>query len=311
MMTERLQTAVLGAGVIGMSWTALFAAAGHAVTVYEPRATGAEDTRRFIANAAHALQKLGFEKAGVDTAVRFVDTPAAAVEGATVIQENAPERLEVKHALYGEIASAIGPDALLLTSTSGLTLAALQVGLPDPSRLLLAHPFNPPHLIPLVELMANEKTAPDVLPAAKAFYADLGKTTIVLKKGVPGHVANRLQAVLWQEAIHLAKEGVASLADIDKAIATGPGLRWGIFGPSTLFALAGGAGGMRAFVDHLAPGCEHWWGQSGRVELDDETKEFLVEEMAKSLGDRSLDDVAATRDTLLLEFLAARQRQGH
>ncbi len=307
---ESTQTAVLGAGVIGMSWTALFAAAGHPVAVYEPRDGAEDDVRRFIQTAAPALEQLGFAKPGDDRAVTLHPTPEAAVDGATIIQENAPEKLEVKHALYGQIAPALGSDALLLTSTSGLTLAALQEGLPDPSRLLLAHPFNPPHLIPLVELMANEATAPDVLPRASAFYESLGKTTITLRKGVPGHVANRLQAVLWQEAIHLAREGVASLADIDKAIATGPGLRWGIFGPSLLFTLAGGPGGMRSFVDHLAPGAERWWTDSGNVTLDDETKNFLVEEMAKAMDGRPPDAFAAERDQVLLDFLSARKRAG-
>ena len=138
----------------------------------------------------------------------------------------------------------------------------MQAGWKDPSRFILGHPFNPPHLIPLVELLGNEKTAPDVLDPAEAFYAEIGKVTIRVNKEVPGHVANRLQAALWREVLHLAQEGVASVEDIDTAVWAGPGLRWGAMGPTSLFDLGAGPGGLPAFLDrygsHLIAGGMIW-----------------------------------------------------
>ena len=183
---------------------------------------------------------LGYSWLWVFRVPRIYNRCSRSGEGCRFIQENAPEDLSLKHALYQEIEPALDSDAVLLSSTSGLTLSELQNGLSNPSRLVIAHPFNPPHLIPLVEVLGNDLTRSGLVAEVLRFYESLGKVPIELKKSVPGHVANRLQAVLWQEVLHLAKEGVASLPDIDKAIANGPGLRWAVYGPHQLFSLAAG-----------------------------------------------------------------------
>lgn len=307
-MFEATSTAVLGAGLIGRSWAALFAAAGREVAVYDPGPGAEAATRRFIEAAAPSLQALGWSEAGVDDRVAFVADPAEAAEGAGFVQESAPERLEAKHALYAAIEPALAPEALVLSSTSGLTLEVLQGGFQDPSRLIVAHPFNPPHLIPLVELVGNSRTAEGVLARARMFYEALGKVPVTLKRGVPGHIANRLQAAVWREAIHLALEGVASLEDIDKAMVNGPGLRWAAFGPSTLFALGGGAGGMPHFLEHIGPAMQSWWDDLGAPSLDAATRAAVAEQAKALFAERTAEATADERDRLVIAALQERRR---
>ena len=209
---------VVGAGVIGASWTTLFLAAGLEVDVFDPADDAEKSVRDYIERAWPAMETLGRAAQGNPDALRFHTSAGDAVADMAFIQESVPERLPVKRAIYAEIEPRLAPDAIVATSTSGLMLSELQEGWTDPSRLLLAHPFNPPHLIPLVELYANDRTAAGILETAETFYDSLGKVTIRLQREVPGHVANRLQAALWREAIHLAVTGVASVGDIDKAI---------------------------------------------------------------------------------------------
>ena len=276
-MSDIRHTAVLGAGVIGSSWAALFLASGRSVTVYDPAPDAEARTRAAVENAWPTLEELGLTDRGTPEALSFTDTAADAVAGASFVQENVPEREAIKHALYGEIEAALDASAIVSSSTSGMTLEALQAGWQDPAPLILGHPFNPPHLIPLVELTANDRTGDRVLERTEAFYHDIGKVTIRIKKGMPGHVANRLQAALWREAVHLAVEGVASVEDIDKAIWAGPGLRWAAMGPTMLFNLGAGDGGLRAFCDHFRDTFNGWWDSMGRPHLTDEVIETLVE----------------------------------
>ena len=296
--------AVLGAGTIGLSWAALFRAAGLHVAVFDPRSDVADSFASFWDGARPALKALGLDQEG---AVSFYDDPAKAVQGCDFIQENAPERLAVKHDLYQRIEPALGPDTLIGSSTSGLTLGELQAGFRDPSRLIIAHPFNPPHLIPLVELMGNARTSDDALDRAEAFYHGLGKVCVRLEKEVPGHIANRLQAAVWREAISLAVEGVASVGDIDKAMAYGPGLRWAAMGPNALFHLGGGPAGIRGFCEHLGGPFQSWWNDLGTPDLTDDVVTQLEQGVAQAMGTQSHGDLAALRDQLVLDFILARR----
>ncbi len=304
-MKDIKNTAVLGAGVIGASWAALFLAAGRSVTVFDPAEQAEEAVRRYIDMAWPALDELGLTARATRDALRFVPTAAEAVEDADFIQENVPERLPIKHALYAEIEPTLADNAILSSSTSGLTIEALQEGWRDPGKLILGHPFNPPHLIPLVELTANARTANGVLDRTEAFYTDIGKVTIRIQKGMPGHVANRLQAAVWREAVHMAVEGVASVEDIDKAMWAGPGLRWATMGPTSLFHLGAGDGGLRAFCDHFRDTFNGWWDDLGDPRLDDATIEALVAGMDAQAKGRSTDDLAAERDRMLIAIQAA------
>lgn len=307
---EITRTAVLGAGVIGASWTALFLASGRAVTVFDPDPEVESKVRAYIDRAWPTMAALGLTERGDPERVRFVATAAEAVDGAGFVQENVPERAPIKHATFAEIEPALAPGAVVASSASGLTLGQMQAGWQNPARFILGHPFNPPHLIPLVEVMGNDLTDADVIPRAEAFYADIGKVTIRVQKEVPGHVANRLQAAVWREAIHLVQSGVASVGDVDKAMHAGPGLRWAAMGPTTLFGLGAGPGGLRSFCDHFADTFNGWWADLGDPTLDAETTALLVKGLEEATQGRSVEDLSAERDALILALRQALKSYG-
>lgn len=304
-MSEISHTAVIGAGTIGASWAALFLASGRSVAVFDPAPGAADQTRAYIARAWPALTELGLADQGNAEAITFHDTIAGAVKDAGFIQENVPERLGIKQDTFAQIEAALAPGAVVASSASGLTLEQMQTGWTDPARFILGHPFNPPHLIPLVEIMGNARTADDVVPKAERFYEAIGKVTIRIKKGLPGHVANRLQAAVWREAVHMVVEGVASAEDVDKAMSAGPGLRWAAMGPNMLFHLGAGEGGMRAFCAHFNDTFNGWWEGLGQPQMDAAITEILVAEAEKNAGDQSVLDLAATRDARIVAMQKA------
>ena len=294
--------AVLGAGTIGASWTALFLARGLAVRVYDPAEGTEELVRAFIARAWPALERLGLGSHADPSRFTVHAEPAAAVEGAELVQENGPENLATKRALYAQIDDALDPDAVVASSTSGLMPSALQEGRAGPERYVVGHPFNPPHLIPLVEVVGGRATDPAVVDWTAAFYRALGKRPIRLQREVPGHVANRMQAALYREAIHLVLEGVASIEDVDAAIASGPGLRWALMGPHMAHHLAGGRAGMRHLLEHIGPAMQSWWADLGRPELTPAVIERLVAAWDETRP-RPIAELEAERDALLLALL--------
>lgn len=304
-MSDISHTAILGAGVIGASWTALLLASGRSVSVHDPDPGVEGRVRGYIEKAWPALEELGLAGRATPDAVSFAKSAGEAVDSADFVQENVPERLPIKHAAYREIEPILSADAIVSSSTSGLTLEALQEGWTDPTNLILGHPFNPPHLIPLVELTANARTNPAVLEAAEAFYNDIGKVTIRIRKGLPGHVANRLQAAVWREAVHMAVEGVASVEDIDKAMWAGPGLRWAAMGPTMLFHLGAGEGGLRAFCDHFKDTFNGWWDDLGDPRLDEDAIKKLVAGIADQTKGLTTEDLAQNRDKMLTALQTA------
>ena len=293
---------VLGAGTIGQSWVALFLANGHHVVVYDPDPRMEAVTKQFVLESSSCLAELGYSNPSNMDRLKFISNPSDAVLGSHIIQENAPENLAIKHAIYREIESSLSPTAIICSSTSGFTLEALRDGLNDPSRLVIAHPFNPPHLMPLVEIVGHLGTSLKLMGEVKKFYESLGKTPIELKKSIPGHIANRLQAVLWQEALHLALEGVATLDEIDQVIANGPGLRWSIYGPNKLFSLAAGEEGLQGFVDQLGSSFESWWTDAGDVNFDKRVLS-LVQQYDQETTPLSLTNMRTSRDALLVKIL--------
>ena len=297
--------ASLGGGPIGGGWTAHFLARGYDVAAYlhDPAEVGA--FRDILETAWRSLTALGLADGASLDRLSIAHDLSEAVEGAEFIQESAPERLPIKHALYAEIEEAMGAEAILSSSASGLTLSQMQDGWRDPCRMVLGHPFNPPHLVPLVEVMANEKTAEGVLERTEAIYAALGKVTIRVRKEVAGHVANRLQAALWREAISLVREGVTTVEDVDKAIWAGPGVRWAAMGPNMIWHLAAGPGGLAAYMDHFADSFHGWWDDMGDPRLDEATRTALYEGVLAAAGERSMDDLTAERDRLVMGILKA------
>ncbi len=304
-MTEITTTAVLGAGVIGASWTALFAAAGLDVRVYDVSDTVESDVGDYVDRAWPTLLELGLAIDGRKGSITFHETATEAVTGAGFVQENVPERLAIKHALFREIEPHLAAEAIVCSSASGLMVAEMQKGWTDPSRFILGHPFNPPHLIPLVELLANDRTGDDVLPIAEDFYRAVGKVTIRVRREVPGHVANRLQAALWREAIHLVETGVASVEDVDKAVWAGPGLRWAAMGPHMLFHLGAGEGGLEEFCNRYTDSFHRWWDDMGETRLSDQLAADLASGVMEEASGRSVRELSQDRDTLIAATLRA------
>ena len=304
-MTEITTTAVLGAGVIGASWTALFAAAGMDVRVVDVSPTADQDVNAYVANAWPTLLELGLAEEGRKGKISFHASAAEAVTSAQFVQENVPERIELKHKIFAEIEEHLLPRAVVSSSASGLMVREMQEGWKNPGRFILGHPFNPPHLIPLVELLGNEKTEEDALEVAEAFFKAVGKVTIRVRREVPGHVANRLQAALWREAIHLVESGVASVEDVDKAVWAGPGLRWAAMGPHMLFNLGAGPGGMEEFCDRYTPSFHRWWDDLGDTRLSEDLAKDLARGVAEEAGGQSLSDLAEERDALITGMIKA------
>ena len=301
---------IVGSGVIGASWASLFLARGLSVDLFDKAGDVETTTISFIRRAWPQLQALDMVADGLHldsalTRLTMCDSAAAAVSRAEFIQESVPEKLPVKHATYAEIEPALRPDAVVSTSSSRLLLGDMQQGWQDPSRFILGHPFNPPHLIPLVELLGNEHTSEGVLEWAAGFYESCGKETIFVRKEVPAHVANRLQAAVWREAIHLVAEGVASVADVDKAMRAGPGLRWSVMGPHMLFNLGSGGLGIDGFCDRYGDSFQVWWDSLGSPQLSPEIAQQLADGIAEEEAGRSFDALVAERDAKLIAAMKA------
>jgi len=302
---QRRRVAVVGVGVIGASWAAHFLARGMDVVATDPAPGAADRLRESIDRLWPALERLGLAPGASRERLRFVAPLPEALQEVDFVQENAPENLEAKQRLIGDIDAATQAGVLIASSSSGLLPSDLQkLCRKDPGRVLIGHPFHPPHLMPLVEVVGGRQTVPAAVDRAMAFYREAGKRPIRLRQELPGHVANRLQAAMWREAFSLVERGAATVEDIDAAIMHGPGLRWAILGPFLTLHLTGGAGGMAGILEHLGPSVEAWWAQFTTPRLTAELKQTVSEgarNLAERLGGESLE---AQRDALLIELLA-------
>jgi 3-hydroxyacyl-CoA dehydrogenase len=301
------QVAIIGTGVIGASWAALFLAKGLDVVATDIAPDAEASLTRFIDAAWPALERLGLTPGASPLRLVFTADMAEAVKRADLVQENGPERIDFKKQLYGQLDELLPSDVIIASSSSGLTMSEIQSGCPlHPERCVIAHPFNPPHLIPLVEIVGGAKTSEETIRRAAEFYTALGKRTVRLHKEVPGHVANRLQAALAREVYHLVNEGVVSVADVDTALCWGPGLRWGIMGQVLLNHLGGGQGGMEHFLQQFTDPMTAWWNVLGSPRLTPELQQKLIAGVHAEVGSRSIDDLAAERDEVLLGLLELR-----
>ncbi|NYT59663.1 3-hydroxyacyl-CoA dehydrogenase [Alcaligenaceae bacterium] len=295
--------AVVGTGVIGASWAACFLSKGYDVAATDP-APGAEARlRKLVRTYWPTLERMGMADDASVARLSFHESPEVAVQDAIFIQESGPERVDVKRATLAQISAAAPADTLIATSSSGIPASQIQDAAVHPERVLIGHPFNPPHLIPLVEVVGGHLTSAQAIEQAMSFYESLGKKAIHIRREVKGHVANRLQAALWREAFHLVQEGVVSVSDIDAAIAHGPGLRWALLGPFLNVHLSGGEGGIQHFLEHLGPPVEEWWADLGQIKLNPELNKLLVAGVDQELGTANLGDMVAQRDELLLTLL--------
>lgn len=294
---------MIGTGVIGASWAACFLARGLDVLASDP-APGAEAALHRAVDAHWpAMEAMGLAPGASPDRLGFFAAAEDAAAGAGFVQENGPERLTLKRDLFRRLHAAAKPGAVLASSSSTLMVSEFQDACVRPDRIVLGHPFNPPHLIPLVEVAGGRQTSEEAVTEAMAFYTACGKRPIRLRREVRGHVANRLQAALWQEAFHLVREGVASVADVDAAIAHGPGLRWALLGPFLNLHLSGGAGGIARNLAHLGPPTEAMWRDLGTVALEEGLNGAVVAGVDEELSDRSLPEVVAQRDEVLVALL--------
>ena len=303
------RVAVIGAGTIGASWAAYFLSRGLEVSVSDPGPGREAFVRRTIAQAWPTLERLGLAAGADPEQWRFSADAREAARGADFVQESAPERLDVKTELYAALEEVLAEDVVIASSTSGLLMTELQKGRRRPGRFVVGHPFNPPHLIPLVEVIGGRETAEETIAWCLDFYRAVGKHPIRLSREVPGHLANRLQAALWREAVHAVATGLASVEDVDAAIAYGPGLRWALMGPHLIFHLAGGEGGMEHFLAHLGPPLESWWNTLGAPSLTPEVRQALLTGVAAEAAGRSIADLSHERDALLVALLETLERE--
>jgi carnitine 3-dehydrogenase len=299
---------IIGTGVIGSSWAAFYATKGFQVKMWDVDADLCQTGQRQAVDTIRLLRDQGIlSKDKVEESISRIATNrdlAQAVADVQLVQESVTENYEVKQQVFKALDAHTDADVILASSSSGLLMTPIQQVTNHPGRCLIAHPFNPPHLIPLVELVPGDGTDEQTISNMKIFYEKLGKVPVVLKKAVPGHIANRLAMALWREAVDLVVQGIASVEDVDKAVCAGPGLRWAVMGPHMVYGLGGGEGGMDHFIDHFGPAVKVWWESLATwTTLPPEAKALLVDGVKEEMGDRTLSDMNRWRDEKFIQLL--------
>lgn len=298
--------AVIGAGTIGISWAALFAAHGLTVRVQDPRPDVGPDVERAVRHLGVLQPQLAPDPDRVLARIDVVEDVEAAVVDADVIQENAPERLPLKQELFARIEAVAPEQALIASSTSALMPSELALEMRFPERLVVGHPFNPPEVLPLVEVVPGPRTSPETVERAVAFYRSVGRKPVVLHQEINGFVANRLQSTLFRECVWLVTQGVVTAAELDEIVTESIGIRWATAGPFESFHLGGGPGGMRHFLEHLGPGMARRWKVVEQPELDQTTIDLISGQVESRFGDRDYGQLTEARDRAQLAVIEAR-----
>lgn len=299
------QLSVIGTGVIGNGWIARALAAGWDVVAFDPAPEAQARTRAFVDNAWPSLTRLGLAEGASPERLRFVSDINEAVVGADLIQENIPERLELKQEILAQLDAAAPANVLIGSSTSGFKPTDLQLKCTQaPGRVIVAHPFNPVYLLPLVELVGGKATTPEHIATAQNDYKALGMRPLVVRREIEGHIADRLMEALWREALHLVNDGVATTEEVDAAVVYGCGLRWSLMGTFLTFHLAGGEQGMRHMLEQFGPALKLPWTKLEAPELTDELIDRVVEGCEFQAAGRSVAALDRRRDDFLVELLA-------
>ena len=307
---EIRNVAIVGTGVIGASWAAYYLSRGFNVVATDPAPNAEANLRNYVDVAWSTLSKNGMAPGASRDRLTFEPKMAQAVAKADFVQENGPERPDFKTKLFAEMDDATPPDSILASSSSGITMDVIQSACKRPARCVIGHPFNPPHVIPLVEVVGGAKTSPQTIEKAMAFYSSIGKRPIRLFKALPGHVANRLQAALYKEVLYLIQQGVLSVADADVAVSYGPGPRWGVMGPSLQWHLGGGPGGIHHFMEHIMGPMETWMKVLGTPNITPELKQTVAEAVMQIAGNRSVEQLAAEENEIVTGLLSSRAKVG-
>jgi ketoreductase RED1 len=304
-LNQYSKVTVIGAGVIGASWTALFLAHGLTVVVNDPRPDVETIVRDYIRNNLSTLRELGLPTDNLEKKLSFEADLEASVAGADLVQENGPERIEFKQDLWGRIGKVVEEHTLMLSSSSARTATEQALKMSRPGRLLVGHPFNPPHLIPLVEVVPGEKTSPEAVDDAVAFYAALGKVPRVVAKEMPGFVANRLQRAIFRECCYLVIQGVVKVDELDDIVTSSIGLRWAADGPFRSFHLGGGAGGFKSFFKQFGPGLNEAWKNMAPVDLDEAAQDKIIAQAEASFAAQPPEQLEGERDAKQLAIIRA------
>jgi len=299
---------IVGAGVIGGGWALHYLRMGLDVDVYDPSPAAGSELLRMCASTWPLLEQIGLRPgASPDRLVLHADL-ASAVSGADMVQENAPEDSTIKRAVLADIDRHARPDVVIASSTSGFGMTLLQADCDRPERCAVGHPFNPPYLIPLVEVVGGEQTDPACVDWLAAFYAAVGKRPLKLSRELPGFVGNRLQEAMWREALHMIAAGEATVEEIDEAIAFGPGLRWAQMGPCMTFHLAGGPDGMAHMLDHFGAALLEPWTRLTAPPLTPQLRQRMIDGCAQEAAGRSVAELERFRDNFLAELLTLLER---
>ena len=308
--TQIRKVAIVGTGLIGASWAAQYLASGFDVVATDPAPNAEADLRKRVDEAWELLTVIGLAAGASRDRLTFTHDMKEAVSKADFVQESVPERPLLKAKVFSQMDDVAPPDSILASSASGITMDSIQSGCKHPERCVIGHPFNPPHVIPLVEVVGGAKTSEAVIERTMTFYASIGKKPIRLRKPLPGHVGNRLQAALYREVLYLIQQGVLSVEDADIAVCYGPGLRWGVMGPSLQWHLAGGPGGMPHFVKNFMDG---FVGLMKKLEMPDVTPalmQTIIDGVLKEANGQSVEQLAQAENKVVLELLALRAKAG-
>ncbi|WP_067726002.1 3-hydroxyacyl-CoA dehydrogenase NAD-binding domain-containing protein [Oceanobacillus damuensis] len=303
MNKEIINIAIVGTGVIGNGWIARFIAKGYKVTAFDLAEGAEERTRAMINRVWPSLKELGIsENASLDN-LTFAETLEEAVVDADYVQENVPEREDLKKSVLQSIDASTRSSVIIGSSTSGIMPSTLQDGLQHPNRLIVAHPFNPVYILPLVEIVGGDKTSKETIEIAEALFTDIAMKPLIVNKEIEGHIADRLMEALWREALHLVNDGIATTEEVDKAIIYGAGLRWAQMGPFMTFHLAGGDAGMRHMLEQFGPALKLPWTKLVAPELTDDLKDKVITGCESSAGNMSISQLEEMRNEFLVKQL--------
>jgi len=302
--------AIVGTGVIGASWAAYYLAHGFDVIATDPGPNAEANIRKYVDEAWEPLSAIGLSSGASRDRLYFTTDMKEAVAKADFVQENAPERPDFKIKLFADLDDATPAGSIIASSSSGITMDVIQSGCKRPERCVIGHPFNPPHIIPLVEVVGGAKTSEETIQRSIDFYAAIGKKPVRLYKALPGHVANRFQAALYKEVLYLVQQGVLSVEDADTAISYGPGMRWGVMGPSLQWHLGGGPNGIHHFMEHLMPPLAGMINSLSTPDVTDALKQSVVDGVTKEAGTRSVEELARRENEVLVGLLALRANAG-
>jgi 3-hydroxyacyl-CoA dehydrogenase len=300
---------IIGTGVIGASWAAQYLARGFDVVATDPAPSAERNLRKYVDDAWELLTVIGLTPGASRDRLSFVANLRDALANSDFVQENGPERPEFKVKLFSDMDDATPPESIIASSSSGITPSVMQSKCKHAGRVVVGHPFNPPHIIPLVEVVGGVKTSPEAIERAITFYASIGKKPVLLHKELPGHVGNRLQTALYREVMYLIQQGILSVADADDVVSYGPGLRWGVMGPSLQWHLGGGAGGIKHFMEHLMEPMAAGFKDLGNPDVTPELKRTITEGVLQAAGGHSVEELAEEENKLLVGLIRLRALQ--